>query len=146
MAIAVLAAAAAKAPPPPPALITGTATLTPSSGGTPCGQATVTITKFGGPGGPATGTLTLTATGSKWAYPLGLADDVPEPGRLHPSCQGLLQRHRARRLRRGDLGGHRAVRHRRPRGFPTTPEYVLRTGLGSPKAYEFVHDLAEIAP
>jgi subtilase family serine protease len=31
-------------------------------------------------------------------------------------------------------------------GFNTTPGYDLTTGLGSPKAYEFVHDLAELAP
>ncbi len=28
-------------------------------------------------------------------------------------------------------------------GFDTTPGYDLTTGLGSPKAYQFVHDLAD---
>jgi subtilase family serine protease len=31
-------------------------------------------------------------------------------------------------------------------GFPTTPGYDLTTGLGSPRAYKFVHDLADLAP
>jgi subtilase family serine protease len=30
-------------------------------------------------------------------------------------------------------------------GFPTTPGYDLTTGLGSPRAYKFVHDLADLA-
>jgi subtilase family serine protease len=29
-------------------------------------------------------------------------------------------------------------------GYPTTPGYDLTTGLGSPKAYQFVHDLADV--
>ena len=31
-------------------------------------------------------------------------------------------------------------------GFDTTPGWDLTTGLGSPKAYGFVHDLTELVP